>query len=403
MPHFVGLPEDVALAKAAWQGATACTGRPGAAAPVVELVRRVVPGDYLGVARTDPDDGRLIRIDLNTEPDRHREVVVHEVSHAWVSEGPVALVEGTAELIADCIVAARPELAPLQYDDGRALAGLPDLRRWSKPREGAPSELHAIRTDGYVGASRLMRTAARIVGPEALWAAREVSWAHFDATLKAAGPRGAELVAALNRGGRGHRERPGGRRSRRPRRDRRGLARHLGPALRHRRRRLVGRRAAARRRRAPSPSTGPPPAQRPPSWSRAAACAAWSDPASPPAACPRAAASSGCSTPRPPGRRAACGSAIAPLPRPTARPPAGSPCGPPIPPSPPRSPRWPMRWRPASRGWRTATAQAPAGSPSGSAAPRAPSPTAASGCSCPRTRWRPRSLRVATTPSETSR
>jgi hypothetical protein len=201
-PRFVGAPDDVALANAAWEGATACTGREGRAAAVVALVRRTVPGDYLGVARTEPGDGTLVRIDLNTAPGRHREVVVHEVAHAWVSEGPVALVEGTAELIADCVVTRMPGLAPLQFDDGRALTGLPDLKAWTKPTEGAPFELHAVRTDGYVGASRLVRTAASVVGAEALWGQRTVSWAGFEAELAAAGPRGRALLAAL-RGGRG--------------------------------------------------------------------------------------------------------------------------------------------------------------------------------------------------------
>ncbi|MEZ4235164.1 MAG: hypothetical protein R3F59_03180 [Myxococcota bacterium] len=198
-PTFVGDPEDVALARAAWAGAAACTGREGSAAPVVALVRRTVPGDYLGVARTDPDTGRLYRIDLNAAPGRHREVVVHEVAHAWVSEGPVALVEGTAELIADCVVQRAPGLAPHQFDDGRSLTGLPDLLAWTKPVEGRPSELHAVRTDAYVGASRLVRTAAEVVGPEALWGSRTVGWAGFRAAL-AGSPRGGELVAALDAG-----------------------------------------------------------------------------------------------------------------------------------------------------------------------------------------------------------
>src|SRR5690349_17922235 len=101
MPVFVGEPADVHLAEVAWEAARACTGRDGQAVDQVEIVRRTVPLDYLGVARTDPV-GRLYRIELNTDPSRLPEVVVHEVSHAWVSEGPVALVEGTAELIADC-------------------------------------------------------------------------------------------------------------------------------------------------------------------------------------------------------------------------------------------------------------------------------------------------------------
>lgn len=204
-PRFVGDAEDVALAAAAWEAGVACTGREGLAADVVPIVRRSVPGDYLGVARTDPTTGRLYRIDLNAEASRHREVVVHEVTHAWVSEGPVALVEGTAELIADCIVTRRPGLAPLQYDDGSTLSGLPDLVGWSKPVEGTPSELHAVRTDAYVGAARLLRTAAQVVPPERLWASRTLDWAGFDALLAGAGAEGRALLDALHAGARAQR------------------------------------------------------------------------------------------------------------------------------------------------------------------------------------------------------
>ncbi|MEQ1571570.1 MAG: hypothetical protein ABMA64_38435, partial [Myxococcota bacterium] len=198
-PTFVGAPVDVRLATAAWGAAVACTGRDGAALDEVSIERKTVPGNYLGVARTDAL-GRLYRIDLNTGDARLSEVLVHEVSHAWVSDGPVALVEGTAELIADCIVERLPGLAPLQYDDGRDLSGLPDLRTWSKPVEGTPTELHAVRTDAYLGAARLMRT-ARIAAPDAAWwADRRVDWEGFEAALEAAGPRGRALVLALHGG-----------------------------------------------------------------------------------------------------------------------------------------------------------------------------------------------------------
>jgi hypothetical protein len=158
-----------------------------------------VAGDYLGVARTDPA-GRLYRIDLNTDAARLPEVVVHEVTHAWVSEGPVALVEGTAELIADCIVDRDPGLAPHQYDDGRDLSGLPDLLTWTKPQEGTPTELHAVRTDAYVGSARLLRTALLAVPGPTLWSDRKVEWNEFEAALLAAGPRGRALVDVLEAG-----------------------------------------------------------------------------------------------------------------------------------------------------------------------------------------------------------
>jgi hypothetical protein len=198
-PRFAGEPEDIQLAQAAWEAARTCAGREGRASPTVEIVRRAVPGDYLGVARTTPS-GELYRIDLNTDEGRHREVLVHEVTHAWVSDGPVALVEGTAKLLADCIVSRDPALAPLQFDDGRDLSGMPDLVSWGKPTEGIPSELHATRTDAYVGAARLIRTVALVVPPQTLFSSHTLDWATLEAALRGSGPRGAELLAVLGQG-----------------------------------------------------------------------------------------------------------------------------------------------------------------------------------------------------------
>ncbi len=198
-PTFLGEPDDVRLAQRAWAAARACTGREGRAEPVVPLVRKTIPLEYLGVARTD-EHGTLWRIELDARPDRQREVVVHEVTHAWVSDGPVALVEGSAELLADCVVGRDPGLAPLQFDDGRVLSGLPDLVRWDKPSEDAPAGLHTVRTDAYVGAGRLLRTVAEIVPPERLWAAPSLSWEAVRGLLAEAGPRGLELLAALDGG-----------------------------------------------------------------------------------------------------------------------------------------------------------------------------------------------------------
>lgn len=201
-PRFdAEVPADAALAAAAWEAAAACTGREGRAHEVVTIGRRVIPGDYLGVAHTDAA-GRLFRIDLNTQVDRHREVLVHEVAHAWVSEGPIALLEGSAELLADCVAARVPGIAPLQWDDGRELTGLPDLREWSVPREDAPAELGAIRTDAYLGAARLLRTAARVVDPRVLLADPKPTWEAFEGHLAAAGAPGEALLEAL-RGGAG--------------------------------------------------------------------------------------------------------------------------------------------------------------------------------------------------------
>lgn len=198
-PRFTGAPEDVRLADLAWEAAARCAGREGSAAETVEIVRKTVIGDYLGVARTDTE-GRLYRIELNTDESRRREVLTHEITHAWISEGPVALVEGAAELLADCMSASQHGLAPLQFDDGRDLAALPDLLAWDKPVEGQTSELHAVRTDGYVGAARLMRTVAQIVPPSHLFVSSRLAWSSLYEALEAAGPSGIALREALESG-----------------------------------------------------------------------------------------------------------------------------------------------------------------------------------------------------------
>ncbi len=198
-PQFTGDPADVAVARAAWAAAEGCTGRPGRATREVEIRHRTIPGGYLGVAHTKPD-GTLFRIDLNAEPERRREVLAHEVSHAWVSSGPVALVEGAAEVLGDCIVASTPGLATLQFDDGRDLSSLRDLRTWAAPGVHGTHELGAIRTDAYIGAARLMRTLAMVLPPGALWAEHGLSWEKLEGQLAEAGEPGQQLIEVL-RGG----------------------------------------------------------------------------------------------------------------------------------------------------------------------------------------------------------
>jgi len=204
-PRFVATAvDDAALASSAWEAGVACTGREGAATDDVAIVRRTIPGGWLGVAHTDPQ-GRLHRIDVGTDGDRSSEVIVHEVSHAWISDGPVALVEGTAELLADCIASRLHGAAPLQWDDGRDLSGLPDLVVWAPAGEHEPSELGVIRTDAYLGAGRLLRAAALVVPPTELWADSSLHWSELRDALARGGEKGAMLLEALDAGGAGQR------------------------------------------------------------------------------------------------------------------------------------------------------------------------------------------------------
>lgn len=197
-PRFVGSEDDVRLTELAWAAAEACTGRPGRAREEVELRHRTIPGGYLAVASADTRR-RLYRIDLDAAPSRHREALVHEVAHAWVADGPRSLVEGAAALLADCIARTTPGLAPLQFDDGRDLSGLGDLRDWDVPGEREPEALGSIRTDAYVGSARLLRTVA-VVDPELdPWPVDGLTWEAFLDELGAS-PRGARLARAIAAG-----------------------------------------------------------------------------------------------------------------------------------------------------------------------------------------------------------
>lgn len=197
-PQFeADVAADAVIATRAWEAAVACTGRdPGASKEtggVVELTRSVIPGGWLGRAHVD-DDHRLERIDISAPAARIGEVIVHEVAHAWVSEGDHALVEGAAELLADCIVAHEPGLAPLQFDDGRDLVTMSDLRAWEIAAEGRPLAMDGARTDAYLGAARLLRTAATVIGHDVLWADGPVTWSTFEQALVAAGAPASSIL-----------------------------------------------------------------------------------------------------------------------------------------------------------------------------------------------------------------
>lgn len=190
-------PEDAALARIAWEAAWECTGRLGKAHPTVQIHRRVIPGSFLGLAEWD--DQGVYAISLDPQPERLEEVIVHEVSHAWVQDGPQTLVEGRAELLADCIVSRRDGLAALQWDDGRPLVNLPDLRTWSNREDHGPAVLADARTDAYLGASRLLRATAMLVDETALWAEDFDGWDDYRALLSEA-EHGDRLLAVLDGG-----------------------------------------------------------------------------------------------------------------------------------------------------------------------------------------------------------
>ncbi|MCB9679309.1 MAG: hypothetical protein H6737_29665 [Alphaproteobacteria bacterium] len=197
-PQFVAAePVDAEVARGAWDAAVACTGWEPEAADEVRIERGNVPKGFLGLASTD-ERGRLYRIELDATDGRSSEVIVHEVAHAWVSEGPTALVEGRAELLADCMVHERPGLAPLQWDDGRELVSMPDLRSWRAADDHGPSVNPLMRTDAYLGAARLVRLASLVLPDGALWPeADNIDWIDLDAMLADAGQPGELLRDVL--------------------------------------------------------------------------------------------------------------------------------------------------------------------------------------------------------------
>ena len=98
------------------------------------------------------------------------------------------------------MVAGTPGLATPQFDDGRDLSGLRDLREWTAPGAHGTHELGTIRTDSYIAASRLLRTLAIALPEGALWPEEGLSWEGIETQLEAAGDRGAAMLAVL-RGG----------------------------------------------------------------------------------------------------------------------------------------------------------------------------------------------------------
>lgn len=186
---------DAVLAKAAWQAATQCAGWEAEAHERVRIERRALQKDYLGLATND--EAGLVSIQL--DPDGKPEVLLHEIAHAWVNKGPTALVEGRAELLADCMVHRDPALGTLQWDDGRELTALPSLKQWDSQEDHGPTVNPLLRTDAYLGAARLVRLASMVLPERALWPADDdVTWESLEAMLTEVGSVGQPIIAVLN-------------------------------------------------------------------------------------------------------------------------------------------------------------------------------------------------------------
>lgn len=188
-------PKDAALATAAWKAATQCTGWEADAHARVTIERRALHKDYLGLATNDEQG--LVSVQL--DPDGKPEVLLHEIAHAWVHEGPTALVEGRAELLADCMVHRDPGLGKLQWDDGRELTALPSLKQWDSQEDHGPTVNPMLRTDAYLGAARLVRLASMVLPEGALWPREDdITWESLEAMLVEVGDVGQPIRAVLD-------------------------------------------------------------------------------------------------------------------------------------------------------------------------------------------------------------
>lgn len=184
------------VARRAWLAGVACTGWAPAAAPVVRLGNATDLAGFDG--RAHLTDAGLVRIELL--PTATRSTLVHEIGHAWFhgeEATPPALVEGRTDVLADCMVAADGTLGPRRDKFAGPLDRMPDLVAWTNPDGADP----ALREAAYRGAYRVMRAAAAIVPPDVFWHADALrTWDDLFDRLDAAGPIGAELAGALDRG-----------------------------------------------------------------------------------------------------------------------------------------------------------------------------------------------------------
>lgn len=196
-PSFVSAhPADGLVAERAWRAAEQCTGWTGLAHDTVVVERGDVRLGFRGLASADAKG--LHHIAIDADDPQPNEVIVHEVAHAWVSKGPTALVEGRAELLADCIVHHAPGIAPLQWDDGRELHTLPALQSWNAGDGLGPSVNPLQRTDAYVAAARLVRLASLVIPEGSLWPADDsLDWNALDALLVEAGAPAAPIRTLL--------------------------------------------------------------------------------------------------------------------------------------------------------------------------------------------------------------
>ncbi len=201
-PEFVGTSEDVAIAEAAWDGGVECTGWEAAAHPTVSI--QDVDDDSNRGGDAYITSKGLKEISLKVAPEHRTHMMVHEVSHAWVSDrggAPAAIAEGLTELLVECIGRAQPHLGLEPRDEFRPSDALTiDLIAW----DNADDYTDEFNLAGYDGSVRLMRLAAAIVPETSLWPADLTvvqDWSWFWRTIATAVPAGDVHQAALDAAG----------------------------------------------------------------------------------------------------------------------------------------------------------------------------------------------------------
>ncbi|MFK7929362.1 MAG: hypothetical protein AB8H79_14300 [Myxococcota bacterium] len=198
-PTFVAdAPEDATLAVRAWAAGEACAGWTPASHDPIRLVRSHKMEGFDGRAHLDAEGLHTVEL-AGLNP---RRSLLHEIAHAWTRKGPPALTEGRTDLLADCMATHLSEPDLLDPDDGRDLDALPDLRKWTNPRNySGGTGLDQDRSDAYLGSARFLRVVAAVVEPTSLWPrSGQLRWKDLERALLRTGPKGAIILDTLNGG-----------------------------------------------------------------------------------------------------------------------------------------------------------------------------------------------------------
>ena len=180
---------DATTAQSAWPAAVACTGREALAHPQVTIARDLPVGWPEG--RGVRDEAGLAEFHVHANAPSI--VVVRELARAWVPAGPAPLVEGRAELLAECV---QSRLTGVSLADDRFdLVGMPDLRSWTE--DAAKGWTDAQHDADACAARRLLRAASAAVPRERFWATDALDWAGFRAIL-GEDPAGQKVLAVID-------------------------------------------------------------------------------------------------------------------------------------------------------------------------------------------------------------